>query len=88
MAIDACRPFPMLLNKSLNLAVVLSEKLNDEQQIAEIKGRLAIVQVPSVLTRYIEIATSDSTRVFVLLEDVIAYFITKLFNGYRISNYP
>ncbi|MFP7733720.1 RNA degradosome polyphosphate kinase [Priestia aryabhattai] len=86
MAIDACRPFPMLLNKSLNLAVVLSEKLNDEQQIAEIKGRLAIVQVPSVLTRYIEIAASDSTRVFVLLENVIAYFIIKLFNGYRVSS--
>jgi polyphosphate kinase len=86
MAIDTYRPFPMLMNKSLNLAVVLSENLNDEQQIAEIKGRLAIVQVPSMLTRYIEIATSDSTRLFVLLEDVIAYFIKKLFKGYRVSS--
>ncbi|MDK8210604.1 RNA degradosome polyphosphate kinase, partial [Bacillus subtilis] len=47
MAIDTYRPFPMLMNKSLNLVVVLSENLNDEQQIAEIKERLAIVQVPS-----------------------------------------
>ncbi|MGG0463416.1 RNA degradosome polyphosphate kinase [Priestia aryabhattai] len=86
MAIDTYRPFPMLMNKSLNLAVVLSEKLNDQQQMAEIKGRLAIVQVPSMLTRYIEIATSDSTRLFVLLEDVIAYFIKKLFKGYRVSS--
>ncbi|MQR84616.1 RNA degradosome polyphosphate kinase [Bacillus megaterium] len=86
IAIDAYRPFPMLMNKSLNLAVVLSENLNGEQQIAEIKGRLAIVQVPSMLTRYIEIATSDSTRLFVLLEDVIAYFIKKLFKGYRVSS--
>lgn len=86
MAIDTYRPFPMLMNKSLNLVVVLSENLNDEQQIAEIKERLAIVQVPSVLTRYIEIATSDSTRLFVLLEDVIAYFIKKLFKGYRVSS--
>ncbi|WP_377519696.1 RNA degradosome polyphosphate kinase [Priestia megaterium] len=86
MAIDTYRPFPMLMNKSLNLAVVLSENLNDEQQIAEIKGRLAIVQVPSMLTRYIEIATSDSTRLFVLLEDVIAYFIKRLFKGYRVSS--
>ncbi|WP_043979577.1 RNA degradosome polyphosphate kinase [Priestia megaterium] len=86
MAIDTYRSFPMLMNKSLNLAVVLSENLNDEQQIAEIKGRLAIVQVPSMLTRYIEIATSDSTRLFVLLEDVIAYFIKKLFKGYRVSS--
>ncbi|MEJ9225247.1 RNA degradosome polyphosphate kinase [Priestia aryabhattai] len=86
MAIDTYRPFPMLMNKSLNLAVVLSENLNDEQQIAEIKGMLAIVQVPSMLTRYIEIATSDSTRLFVLLEDVIAYFIKKLFKGYRVSS--
>ncbi len=86
MAIDTYRLFPMLMNKSLNLAVVLSENLNDEQQIAEIKGKLAIVQVPSMLTRYIEIATSDSTRLFVLLEDVIAYFIKKLFKGYHVSS--
>ncbi|MED3979724.1 RNA degradosome polyphosphate kinase [Priestia megaterium] len=86
IAIDTYRPFPLLMNKSLNLAVVLSENLNDEQQIVEIKGRLAIVQVPSMLTRYIEIATSDSTRLFVLLEDVIAYFIKKLFKGYHVSS--
>ncbi|MCM3792356.1 MULTISPECIES: RNA degradosome polyphosphate kinase [Priestia] len=86
IAIDAYRPFPMLMNKSLNLAVVLSENLNDEKQIAEVKGKLAIVQVPSMLTRYIEIATSDSTRLFVLLEDVIVYFIKKLFKGYCVSS--
>lgn len=56
------------------------------KEIAEIKGRLAIVQVPSMLTRYIEIATSDSTRLFILLEDVIAYFIEKLFKGYHVSS--
>ena len=39
-----------------------------------------------MLMRYIEIATSDSTRLFVLLEDVIAYFIKKLFKGYRVSS--
>ncbi|TYR80326.1 RNA degradosome polyphosphate kinase [Priestia megaterium] len=86
MAVDAYRPFPMLLNKSLNLAVVLEEQLEEEQQIAQIKGRLAIVQVPAVLGRYIELETKSNERVFVLLEDVISHFMYKLFHGYHVAS--
>ncbi|NEU36289.1 RNA degradosome polyphosphate kinase, partial [bacterium LRH843] len=64
MAVDAYRPFPILLNKSLNLAVVLKED-NEEQQVTGIKGRLAIVQVPAVLERYIELPTDSLERSFV-----------------------
>lgn len=85
MAIDAYRPFPMLLNKSLNLAVSLTEstKSNDNQSSCE---KLAIVQVPSVIKRYIELPTQNGTRRFVLLEQVISRFIDRFFIGYRVKS--
>ncbi|WP_078428832.1 RNA degradosome polyphosphate kinase [Alkalihalobacterium alkalinitrilicum] len=79
MAIDAYRPFPMLLNKSLNLAVLLKED-NRQQE----KERLAIVQVPSVLSRFIQLPTRDDKQQFILLEDVISHFIGVLFQGYKV----
>ncbi|WP_046175200.1 RNA degradosome polyphosphate kinase [Domibacillus indicus] len=80
MAIDAYRPFPMLLNRSLNLVVMLE---NDEPD-AEM-DRVAIVQVPGVLERTIEIP-SEKDGAFVLLEDVLEYFIDRIFHGYKVKN--
>ena len=77
MAIDAYRPFPMLLNKSLNLAVLLRK--SDSR-----KNKLAIVQVPGVLTRFIEVPSANGKSQFILLEDVISHFISKLFIGYTV----
>lgn len=77
MAIDAYRPFPMLLNKSLNLAILLSEP-NAK------KDKLAIVQVPSVLSRFIQLPSSDDKSQFIFLEDVISHFIHKLFNSFTV----
>lgn len=85
MAIDAYRPFPMLANKSLNLAVLLEDK--DHNNCTEpLDGKLSIVQVPSVLTRYIELPNYSRKRTFVLLEQVISLFINKLFNGYKVKS--
>ncbi|WP_026674687.1 RNA degradosome polyphosphate kinase [Alkalihalobacterium bogoriense] len=78
MAVDAYRPFPMLLNKSLNLAVVLKEKEDSREQ-------LAIVQVPSVLTRYLPLP-SEGKKQFILLENVISHFIDRLFPGYSVQS--
>ncbi|HNY37390.1 MAG TPA: RNA degradosome polyphosphate kinase, partial [Petrotogaceae bacterium] len=46
MAVDQSRPFPLLLNKSLNLIVLL-----EPDNTAEDKELIAFVQVPSVLPR-------------------------------------
>ncbi|OMP66212.1 RNA degradosome polyphosphate kinase [Domibacillus epiphyticus] len=81
MAIDAYRPFPMLLNRSLNLVVMLE---NDEVD-AEME-RVAIVQVPSVLDRAIEVPSDAKGGAFVLLEDVLDYFIDRIFQGYTVKN--
>ncbi|MBM7704677.1 RNA degradosome polyphosphate kinase [Metabacillus iocasae] len=86
MAVDAYRPFPMLLNKSLNLAIILEEKTEQEGSIMQLNGKLALVQVPAVLDRFVELPNQDEKRHFVLLEDVIAYFIHKVFTGYQVKS--
>ncbi|WP_246277270.1 RNA degradosome polyphosphate kinase [Neobacillus endophyticus] len=86
MAIDAYRPFPMLLNKSLNLAIVMQEKGKEKVTPFPFNGKLAIVQVPAVVNRYIELPSDCGERVFVLIEQVITHFIHKLFKGQWIKS--
>lgn len=78
---DVYRPFPMLLSKSLNLAIVLEEKEIERTNPFPFKGKLGIVQVPSVIDRFIELTSKGGERVFVLIEEVISHFIYKLFRG-------
>jgi len=79
MAVDASHPFPMLLNKSLNLAVLL------EDDDADSEGPLfAVVQVPSVVPRFLKLPSPAGEAHFILLEDVIAEHMDSLFRGYNI----
>src|SRR5271167_312036 len=55
LAIDPGHPFPHLLNKSLNLAVVLQRPSHPEKLFA-------VVQVPSVLPRFIPLETGLRTE--------------------------
>ncbi|MDX8046904.1 RNA degradosome polyphosphate kinase [Gracilibacillus sp. S3-1-1] len=75
MAIDAYRAFPMLLNKSINLAVQLDHLYGDDPV------KTAIVQVPAILDRFIQVGSSHQ---YILLEDLIRHFIHKFFKGYQI----
>jgi len=77
MAIDASHPFPHLLNKSLNLAVLL-------QSERETKPLFAVVQVPSVLPRYIRLPSDEGQLHFMLLEDLICQNMESLFQGNEI----
>lgn len=86
MAVDAYRPFPMLLNKSLNLGVVIEDKSKEKRTQFPFDGNLVIVQVPAVINRYVELPSNDGQRVFVFLEEVIAKFIHKLFLGYQVKS--
>ncbi len=81
VAVDAYRPFPTLLGKTLNLLVML-----EENNVYEDNEKVAIVQVPSVLERFIEVPSEDGEKVFVLLEDVITSQIDKLFYGYNVKS--
>ncbi|KPV44548.1 RNA degradosome polyphosphate kinase [Alicyclobacillus ferrooxydans] len=79
MAVDASRPFPMLLNGSLNLAVLIE---TDEPEKEEYL--FAFVQVPSVLPRIVALPTLDGQRTYIFLEDVIRMHLSDLFRGRRI----
>lgn len=75
MVIDSGRPFPLLLNKTLNIGVVLSAN-KSEQEI------FATIQVPSVLERLVPIP-GDEGENFVLLEDIIKNHLSELF-GFKV----
>lgn len=78
MAVDTSRPFPMLANKSLNIALRLTNAQNEEF--------FAVVQVPSILPRFIELPSSEG-RAFILLEKIIASHLSELFELYNIKQY-
>ena len=75
MAVDASRPFPFLANKTLNLAVELTNQEGEDS--------MGIVQVPSVLPRLIEVP-GEEKRTFVFLEDVINEHCGDLYSGCKI----
>lgn len=79
LAIDASHPFPMLAGRSLNLAVLLRPDVAKEEDVL-----FAVVQVPSVLPRCVEVPTEDGGQTFVFLEDVITTFIETLFSGNQV----
>ncbi len=77
MAVDASRPFPLILNKSLNIGTIL-EKGGQEF--------FATVQVPAMIQRYLEIPSNEEgKRQFVMLKDIMIYHISALFMGYNVQ---
>lgn len=76
MAVDAARPFPLLANKTLNIAVELRNKKGEQ--------RVAFVQVPSVLPRFISLVEQEGNRSYVFLEDLIMEHCQDLFKGLTI----
>lgn len=77
MAVDSSRPFPLIRNKSLNIGALVKKKSGEEEL------EFATVQVPSVLSRIIEIPASEG-RAVILLEEIIERNIHKLFLNYDI----
>lgn len=74
MAIDISRPFPLVLNKSLNIVIEL-----------ESQGGLKFgtVQIPSNISRVIPV-TEGETFSYILLEDLVINNLDKLFIGQSI----
>lgn len=79
MAVDASRPFPHLSNKSINLAVNLTNAENEQN--------IAFVQVPSVLPRLIKIQSEGcSKNTIIFLEELIMNYCYMLFPGYKVKH--
>ena len=74
MAVDFGRPFPFVPNKSLNIV----SKLEIDGQF-----KLAIVEVPDVLDRFVRIESSKEHS-YALLEDIIIKFMDQLYVGQKV----
>ena len=78
MAVDASRPFPLIRNKTLNIAALLTNKKAKDETV------FATVQVPGVLSRLIQIQGKEGCTTFILLEQIIERNIDKLFSNYKV----
>ncbi|APW63409.1 polyphosphate kinase 1 [Paludisphaera borealis] len=78
LAIDPAHPFPHVHNKSLNLLLRIEAIHHHGRQL------YAVLQVPSVISRLVQLPDeSNGRKQFVLLEDVIGPRLDALFGGYR-----
>src|ERR1700761_2785946 len=79
LALDPARPFPKILNKSLNFAVVVE----GEDGFGRNSG-LAVVQAPRSLPRLIRLPDELGNRHFVFLGTIVEAFVSKLFAGMNV----
>lgn len=85
MAIDSSRPFPLIHNKTLNIAALIKSRNKDKKEKKEYD--IATVQVPSVLPRVILLPQKDGPKRkcrVILLENVIEHYLDVLFLNHEI----
>jgi len=82
LGLDPVHPFPRILNKSLNVVVVLEGK-----DAFGRNGGMAIVRAPRSLPRIIQLPPeiSGGQHDFVLLSAVLTAFVDDLFTGMRVK---
>src|SRR6478735_415508 len=82
LGLDPAHPFPKILNKSLNVVVVL-----DGKDAFGRKGGMAIVRAPRSLPRIIQIPEeiSGGKHDFVFLSAVLTAFVDDLFPGLKVK---
>jgi len=80
MAVDQSRPFPLVHTLGLYLAVLLRKDGEDPEE----EPYFAILQVPSILPRAIELPARRNSKKheYILLEKVIEEHIHSLFTGF------
>ncbi|WP_429243167.1 polyphosphate kinase 1 [Luteibacter sp. 621] len=81
LGLDPAHPFPRILNKTLNLAVVLKGRDAFGRE-----GHMALVRAPRSLPRIIRIPTevSGSDGDFVFLAEVLQSFADEIFPGFQV----
>jgi polyphosphate kinase len=79
LAIDPAHPFPQLLNKSLNLIIRLELHKNNETL-----KHMAVVQLPAILPRLVQLPRQDRRRDYVALGELIGHFLADIFPGTKI----
>lgn len=82
LAVDSGHPFPFLANNTINAIVRIFQVQPDGSK----DYKIAILPIPSVLDRIIEVpSSSNKVHRFVYLEDIITYYATQFFQGYGIE---
>src|SRR5690242_3275166 len=76
LAIDPAHPFPQLLNKSLNLIVRV-----EMARGPEMLKHMAVVQIPRILPRMIQLPRTDARQDYVYLGHLISHNLADLFPG-------
>jgi len=87
MALDSSRPFPLIRNKTLNIAALIRKRgvlggghaREEKHSLEELE--FATVQVPNVLSRIVQLPVNGEGTKVILLEEVIERNIQKLFLG-------
>ncbi|QDH70563.1 polyphosphate kinase 1 [Marilutibacter alkalisoli] len=82
LGLDPAHPFPKILNKSLNIVVVLKGRDAFGRD-----GNLAIVRAPRSLPRIIQLpeSVSGGANDFVFLSSVLSTFVDELFPGMEVK---
>ena len=75
LAFDPGHPFPLVSNRSKNLAVVVEQKG---------RTKFARVKVPDLLPRFIALPGDEGVRRFAMLEDAIRENLGQLFPGVKV----
>jgi polyphosphate kinase len=81
LAVDPAHPFPVLLNKSLNLVVLLADPRAQRRA-----HRMAVVQVPRTLPRVLRLPELDGQRVCVFTADIVQAHLGSLFAGLDVAH--
>ncbi|HET6546745.1 MAG TPA: polyphosphate kinase 1 [Rhodanobacteraceae bacterium] len=82
LGLDPSHPFPRILNKSLNLAVVLKGRDAFGRE-----GHMALVRAPRSLPRIIRlpVEVAEAAHDFVFLSSVLPEFMNELFPGMQVK---
>ena len=78
MVVNKNQPFPLILNKTLNVSLLLEDISNPDNLL------FGTIQVPSVLNRLVEIPSLESEKSFILLEEIIKLNLTDLFDNHNV----
>jgi polyphosphate kinase len=79
LAIDPAHPFPQLLNKSLNVIVRVELTRGPETL-----KHMAVVQIPRILPRMIQLPRTDARQDYVYLARLVGHNLADLFPGTKI----
>ena len=81
LAIDTGHPFPYIANRSLCLVVSL--KSSKASRLPS--TTLSVVHIPmQVVPRFIPLPTKEGQYAFMLLEDILRYYLPRLYHGLEI----